>query len=179
VQSPPSLPLFFVIRSQSGGNTAAGGDGSCIQQNGNRNECSVVIQREISELEARAEDDRQFRKEALERYSGTNPTGIGPWAFVVVDTADRGLKARNSDLKAGAQIGTAANRSVIWAECANISPFDPEPALGTGGRWLKIKWPNNKQTKEFFNSEPGQTLSAHVFSYYAVPVGHNGKIPEC
>jgi hypothetical protein len=173
------LALIFAIAVQSKDknppdrNTANGG--VCAQA-GNYNTCTVSER--LSDIKARAEDDKSFRQEAS-KFSGVDPATTGPWPFVVLDTDVRGLKARSSDEKDGVQIGSAANRTVLWVDCASTSSFDADPATGSGPRWLRIKWPNSEPTTQFFTSEPGQTGYAYVFRYYAVPLGHNGQIALC
>jgi hypothetical protein len=155
-------------------NQSAGqGSNQCVQF-GDKSQC---IQ-QLDEISARLKDDERF-KDQVQKLSIADPTGSGPWQYVVIFTDVRGLKIRTTNDQRGTQIGTAANRSVIWADCLSISKFDPDPVMKAGPRWLRIRWPNRTPTTKFFNSEPGQKVRAYAYSGYTIPYGHNGNIPPC
>jgi hypothetical protein len=147
----------------------------CVQI-GDENSCNV--EKRLSDFEARIADDEQFVQEA-KKYAKGDPTGTGPWAFVVVRTGERGLVARSSAEQTGIQIGSVANRDLIWVNCLRISKFDPEPPTGSGPRWLQIRWPNTNPTRQFLKSEPSSRFVAYIYAYYAIPWGHNGIVPKC
>ncbi|MEU4396778.1 hypothetical protein [Kribbella sp. NPDC023855] len=153
--------------------SSVGGDG-CIAV-GPNSQCSTKLNDVLRDGKI---SDADF-KQKLAPTSTAPPTGNGPYLFVVIDTADLGLKVRSGPRAKDQQIGTSANRTVVWADCEQKSDFDPDPSLDTGPRWLKIHWPNKTPGGQFFNSEPGAPAQGWVHRGYVIPAGHNGNIKPC
>lgn len=115
----------------------------------------------------------------MEGVSTEKPPAKGPYQYVVVGTSDLGLKVRTGPDLYDSQIGSAGNRSIVWAECQKRSGFDADPSMKVGPVWLKIHWPSNTPGTQFANSEPKNPVQGWVFRGYAIPAGHNGNIPAC
>jgi hypothetical protein len=122
--------------------------------------------------------DAEVRKAAA-GFAGTPPPGDGPAPFRVVDTEEKGLKVRTTPDLAGIQIGSAANGTTVWADCAAETGFDPELRDGAGPRWLHVRWPDTKPGTTFRNSDPANPLQGWVYAGFTVPAGHNGQIRPC
>jgi hypothetical protein len=107
--------------------------------------------------------------------------GNGPWPYIVVNTGDQGLYARSTDDIDSERLGAAANRSIVWVDCVSTSDFTPPVAdpSNVGPTWLKIRWPNDRQSSQFFSSEPTNASHAYVYSGFAIPLGHSRQIPAC
>ena len=111
--------------------------GYCSQL-GDVNNCSVQVQERLSEIDARAKNDAEFREEVA-KMSNIAPPSRGPWPFVVIGTRDIGLKIRSNGERDGKQIGSAANRSVLWADCLATTSFEPDPVVKAGPKWLRVR----------------------------------------
>lgn len=125
--------------------------------------------------DANAEHVRQRAK----KFSSIKPIPPGPWPFRVVDVGDLGLIIRSSGTKSGQQIGSAAEDTAVWADCALLTDFTPPAENMVGPRWIRIKWPNNVPMRTFFNSEPSSSFEGWAYAGNLVPAGHNGEIPSC
>lgn len=121
--------------------------------------------------------DPQFRRE-MANLSTAAPAAQGPYEYVVVDTGKLGLKVRTGPEATDEQFGSAANRSIIWAECQMRSAFDADPSMKAGPVWLKIHWPSTTGT-QWANSQPKDPVQGWVFAGYVIPAGHNGRVPAC
>ena len=122
--------------------------------------------------------DSQIRQEVAS-VSTNNPPGTGPWPYIVLGTADLGLRVLSKGEADGIQIGSAANRSFLWAECIQETSYTPDSVVDVGPRWLRVKWPNKDSTVVFLPSAPSDRFRGFVYSGYTQPYGHNGKIPKC
>lgn len=145
--------------------------------NGNGNDNNQIVNNYNTFQNSITEDttDEQIRSKAKE-YT-LRPAGAGPFPYLVVDTAELGLKIRSTGGRDGRQIGSAANRSTLWVDCQLDTGFAPNNdgvAL-----WLRVRWPNTLETKEFYNSQVSDTHQGWAFAGYAVPAGHDGTIPAC
>lgn len=147
----------------------------CVQVGAN----PTCIVNDVRDLSQQAGDNDELFKAEVAKRSTANPTGPGPWPYVVVDAAQLGLKIRSTNDATGTQIGSATNRLTLWVDCISTSTFDPEPPSGAGPAWLRVRWPNSKPTNQYFNSEPNQPDRGYAYAGHAIPYGHNGKIPTC
>jgi hypothetical protein len=102
--------------------SSVGGDG-CIAV-GQNSQCSTKLNDVLRDGKI---SDADFAQK-LAASSTVPPTGNGPYLFVVIDTADLGLKVRSGPRAKDQQIGTSANRTVVWGDCERTSDFDADPA---------------------------------------------------
>lgn len=148
--------------------------------------CEISLQEDLKEAqESPAENDDEFKAE-LAREAREEPTdfGSGPWPFAVVDTlvdgADFGLFARTTNTVAGDRLGSAGNRSIVWADCVARSDYTPkvETIEDVGPLWLHVRWTPVAPT-ERSTSEPSGTERAWMYRGGLVPIKHDGDIPSC
>jgi hypothetical protein len=146
--------------------------------------CEVKIENSVRDASEDAETDAEFKADLARHATGT-PTGEGPWPFVVVDTfvdgTDLGLFARTTNTVKADRLGVAPNRSLIWADCAATSDFQPMDVEGEnkiGPRWLHVRWVPTEPMK-LSASEPSSNDRAWMYRGNLVPVNHNGHIPDC
>lgn len=165
------------IRQEGTGNTN-------ILNNCDNSSCVIQIQDFITQADKAADDEKSF-KDALAARSTSAPTGSGPWPFVVVDTVidgkNYGLYARTTNGVQAERQGTAANHSIIWADCVATSDYTPIDVTGdnnVGPKWLRVRW-NPAGPMDRSVSEPNATKSAWMYRGATVPVEHNGEIPTC
>ncbi|MGI5504610.1 hypothetical protein [Lentzea sp. CA-135723] len=161
------------------------------ETNINGNNCGVVTQNSSCVVQAveaaekiAASDEVAFKAELAKR-SQKAPGVDGPWPFVVVDTIidDRnwGLYARTTNRALAERQGTAANHSVIWADCVATSDYTPTDVTGdnnVGPKWLRVRWAPVDPTQRSV-SEPSEERRSWMYRGAAVPLEHNGEIPEC
>ena len=114
-------------------------------------------------------------RSAASAYANVAPPADGPAPFRVVDTQDLGLKVRTTPTTQGVQIGSAANATTLWVDCAATTDFDPVTTDGVGPRWLRVHWP----ATTFHNSDPESPDQGWVYAGLTVPAGHNGQVREC
>lgn len=147
--------------------------------------CEVELKEDVSRLSEAAPTDDDLKAELAKEATAEPATiGPGPWPFMVVDTfedgIDYGLYARTTNRLVGERLGTAANRTLVWVDCAAISDFTPkvDSVTDVGPQWLQVRW---KPTEPNLRgvSEPSGTQRAWMYRGGLVPVKHNGNIPPC
>lgn len=157
--------------------------GACAQF-GDNNTCVVQLEEDVEKASA-GTTDAEFKAE-LAKKSTARPTEPGPWPYVVVDTVvndiNEGLWARSTNLVKGDHLGVALNHTIIWADCTTTSDYSPLPdgdANNVGPRWLFVRWNNAEVSERPMQSNPSDGKHAWMYLGYAVPMYHNGDIPEC
>ena len=123
-------------------------------------------------------DDARIRALAR-RYADVEPSGQGPWPFLVTDVGQLGLIVRTSGDRLGQQIGSAGDGGTLWVDCISDTGFDPSSGTKRGSVWARIRWPNSTRTSDFFNSAPADPAQGWVYLNYLVPAGHDGHVPWC
>jgi len=171
--------VLAVLSNSSGGGTATGG--ACGQVG--RDNIVCIVEQKLQAANEQDPNDDEF-KARTQGISQGPPSSSGPWAYVVFNTIDSrgidiGLKVRAGPEQFDPQVGSASRRSIVWAECVTTSTFDPEPDTGIGPTWVKIYWPSNTPTTQYFQSSPKDSFRAYVYAGYALPFTHNGNIPRC
>ncbi|MDY7101650.1 MAG: hypothetical protein S0880_10720 [Actinomycetota bacterium] len=149
---------------------------TCGNVAGDGNE--LVCQLGVSLQEAGAMSDAELEAEAYD----ADPQDVipgGPWPFIVYRTESVGLKVRSSAVKDGVTVGAIVDRGTAWVECRTTTSFNPDPALGTGPMWYRVRWPSDEATNEYLESEPAAVHTGWIYAGYTDPVGHNGEVPEC
>jgi hypothetical protein len=177
----------------SGQAASASGTGNSINQSSggcgqvsNNSTCVVQLQQAVKAAGDSAMDDAAL-KVRLTKEAKEQPVdfGSGPWPFVVVDTfndgKDLGLFARTSNRINSDCIGTASNRTTIWADCVAVSDFMPpgvDAIDDVGPKWLLVRWkPVPPQARSI--SEPSESQRAWMYLGDTVPLRHDGNIPSC
>jgi hypothetical protein len=174
--------LALVNNGKSGGgdtvssNRVSQVSGGCGQV-GVTNNCEVLVE-QLDEFSARARNEAEFRREVAKASTGP-PQGSGPWTYVVVGTGDLGLKVRSNGEQDGVHVGGVTNQSILWVDCVATTSFEPDPVINAGAKWLRVRWPNQRPSKEWFSSAPGDKYRGYAYVGYTIPYGHNGNIPAC
>ncbi|NUT52885.1 MAG: hypothetical protein HOV94_37205 [Saccharothrix sp.] len=174
------------VRQAGERNVAGSGNltAPCAQV-GDNSVCLHALQGELDRVSGLAPGDddalrAELRKDPL---AGQPPSGDGPFPFVVVDTAALGgLYARTSNVLEAARVGTAANRSIVWADCLAVTDFSPPGVTGEtamGPKWLHVRWRHLPVSNERGHSEPDQEQRAWMYRGATEPIRHNGVIPDC
>lgn len=152
------------------GNSVNQNSGTCGQVS-NNSTCVVQLQEAVEQTAKSSPNDGEF-KAKLAKEATADPAGLGPgpWPFVVVDTfidgQDWGLFARTTNREFGQRLGTAANRSMVWADCVVESDFIPPGAArenDVGPKWLLVRWKPVDPTQRSV-SEPNETQRAWMYS---------------
>lgn len=168
------------------GNSVNQNSGACGQVSDNST-CIVQLEQSVDQASEAASTDAEFKAElAKDATADPSALGSGPWPFVVVDTfiqgQDWGLFARTSNQVHAEKLGTAANRSMIWADCIAESDFTPADVTGdnnVGPQWLRVRWTPASSPTARSVSEPTETQRAWMYRGATVPLKHNGNIPTC
>lgn len=184
-----ALGVFGVVvacqpKTDSSDQTVIQNDSSCGVVSG-QSTCTVqqAVQ-DVEKAEKATSDEASFKAE-LAKKSQDSPSSDGPWPFVVVDTVidgkNWGLYARTTNQRLAERQGTAANHSVIWADCVATSDYTPTDVTGdnnVGPQWLRVRWAPVDPLQRSV-SEPNEEHRSWMYRGATVPLEHNGKIPEC
>lgn len=173
------VAAVIAVPSWGGGGTAT--SGVCSQVGRDELVCNVT--QELQGISDQDPNEENF-KAKLKGISQGPPSPSGPWPYAVFNTIDShgidiGLKVRAGPELRDSQVGSASRRAIVWAECVVTNTFDPEPDTGIGPTWLRIHWPNNSPTTQYFQSSPTDIFRAYVYAGYVLPFKHNGDIPRC
>lgn len=164
----------------AGANSGNDGDGS---SNGN----TITVQGEAGSTICVMADDSCVSgvdpetpiKEALQRLArlpgaDQDPTGEGPWPFLVLGTNDQGVFYRDGHTVDDHRLPgkpVARDSRPVYADCRVTGAWQADaaaPRTDALTTWLKVRYP-----------EPGDKGDHWVYGGYAFPFGHNGNIPEC
>jgi hypothetical protein len=149
--------------------------GTCAQVADGSN-CVVTLTQAVTKASQSSATDAEFKSE-LTKSATPAPADPGPWPFVVVDTGDLGLFARSGNEVNAERLGTALNRTIIWADCVATSSFAPADATGdnaVGPLWLKVRWAAVGPMQNSV-SEPTEQATAWMYRGLAVPLQHNAE----
>lgn len=179
--------LVAVAGSDGGVDVTSGGDANAAENGSNAGSverCGVLGNGNVVNCgggEPQPVDPNAGDAEAEQDLRGdTDPQGDGPWAFNVLFDNDEGIFIRNvPEMAGGHRIGYATSGSVVWVDCVVTSTFDPEPGLGHGPIWYRVRWPNTALSEEAFVSDPNHPPQGYAWSFYLRPNGTNGDVPQC
>lgn len=120
------------------------------------------------------------------------PSGKAPFKFRTVNTwdahVDRGVKVRACNLEECeqcpggevCQLGNIAGNSTVYADCKQLSAFNPEGKKDGDSLWFKIRWPSDKVDRnKVLASSSDDKFAGWIFGSYLEADGHNGDIPDC
>jgi hypothetical protein len=148
--------------------------------------CVIEIRNYLNQLDQASPTDDDLKAKLAKNATAAPATlSPSPWPFIVVDTVgkngvDDGLYARTTNQTVAERLGTAAGRSLVWADCI-ATGFLP-PAFGSltdvGPLWLNVRWTPVEPTQRSV-SEPTGTQHAWMYRGGLVPFKHNGDIPPC
>ncbi|MBC6447571.1 hypothetical protein [Actinokineospora xionganensis] len=164
-----------------GGSQSAGSGNGCANVVGTCNNFQQ-LRDAAGQAGATAATDDDLRGRLRSRSdSKATPSGDGPWAFVVVDTATEGLFARRDPRGAVDLVGTVPNRQTVWADCQVADGVVPavDVANDVGGRWLRVRWRHLDAPSVRGMSEPTETQVAWMYRGFLEPLGQNGDLRSC
>jgi hypothetical protein len=120
------------------------------------------------------------------------PSGRAPFRFRTIKTwdsqVDRGVKVRACNLEKCpqcpggevCQLGNVAGNSTVYADCKQLSRFNPEGNRGAEVLRFKIRWPtSNVDENRVLGSSRDDRYFGWTYGAYLEPDGHNGDISDC
>lgn len=168
--------IYFSSREAEPSN-AQTQSGSGIQQGGTGNVIvgGDYIQQFKDEVHGRS---REEAEKVADRFADVLPKAGEPAPFLVVDSP-RHVWVRSSGTQDGYHVGAVYNESTVWADCTATTGFDPIQTDGFGAVWLRIRWHTDQPNDDIKSSQPSGSHRAWIYQGLTLPVGHNGKVPQC
>lgn len=114
----------------------------------------------------------------VKKAPGANldPTGSGPWLFIVFGTGTLGLYVRDGYTKDARRLPgdpTVGEGRPVYVDCyvngwdSGQIATDPDPSMRSD-RWYRVRYPDIPDVGSYWMS-----------SGYLLPVGQNGNVPAC